>query len=83
MALSITITSVTQVYTIYLSFIAYTSQLNDVYAGSYIYDSFLPTSYLSTEIEGYTPSAHAIDFYGFNGFIIDNDGFAFSYSSTL
>ena len=83
MALSITITSVTQVYTIYLSFIAYTNRINDAYAGSYTYDSFLPTSYLSTEIEGYTPSPHAIDFYGFNGFIIANDGSAFSYDTTL
>ena len=82
-SLSITVTSVTQVYTIYISIVAYTSALTDVYAGTYTYDTFFPASSLSTQINGYVPTPFAISLYGFSGFIINNNGSNFSFRASL
>jgi cysteine-rich repeat protein len=70
-------TTATQVHSIFVSYIAYDPNIQNLVAGNYVYNKYLPASSLT-----FTPpigvSNNNVAFHGFNGFIANNNkgGFA-------
>lgn len=64
-------TSATQVQSIFVSYIVYDPSIQNLVAGNYIYNEYLPSAYLQ-----FTPpigvSRNNAAFHGFNSFIIKN-----------
>lgn len=75
-AITVSVTTVTQVQSLFISYIAFSSSYTGASIGSYLYDSYIPSSNLF-----YTPqtsiSINLAQFYGFNGFILSNGGSGF------
>lgn len=65
-------TSATQVHSIFVSYVAYDPNIQNLVAGSYVYNKYIPTSSLS-----HTPpigvSNNNVALHGFNGFIANNN----------
>jgi len=75
------VTTVTQVQALFISYIAYGSEYSDIYAGSYLFDTYIASANLV-----HTPPANLtsnmVDFYGLNGFILNNNEAGFRISSS-
>ena len=79
-AVTISVTTATQVQALFVSYIAIGSAFKDAYFGSYDYITYDATTQLthSTSVD---LSNNLVDFYGFNGFILNNNGADFKLSS--
>ena len=64
-------TSATQIYSLFVSYVVYSSSLQNAVAGTYTYTKYIPSSNLQ-----FTPpigvSNNNVAFHGFNGFIVRN-----------
>lgn len=78
--MTISVTTATQIQSLFISYIAIDSTLTFAYLGNYLYSSYNPIAQLShaptTDL-----SSNIISFYGFNGFIVSNNQAAFQLSS--
>jgi hypothetical protein len=79
-SVTISVTTATQIQSLFISYIAIDSTLTYAYFGNYLYSSYNPVAQLShaptTDL-----SSNIISFYGFNGFIVSNNQAAFQLSS--
>ena len=78
--MSITVTTATQVQAILISYIGWGSEFKDIYANNYLFDTYIASVSL-THTPPRSLTDNLVDFYGFNGFIVDNNGSDFSLSS--
>ena len=75
-------TSATQVHSIFVSYVAYDPNIQNLVAGSYVYNKYVPASSLShTPPIGVSNSNVAL--HGFNGFIANNNQANFILSGVL
>ena len=78
----LTSTSATQVHSIFVSYVAFDPNIQNLVAGNYVYNKYLPRSSLS-----FTPpigvSNNNLAFHGFNGFIANNNQANFILSGVL
>lgn len=72
-AITVSVTTVTQVQTLFVSYIAFGSDLENIFIGNYTYDTYVPSAVL-THVPSVSLRENVGDFYGFNGFIINNNG---------
>lgn len=79
-AVTISVTTATQVQALFVSYIAMGSQFADVFIGNYNYETYDPTTTLA-HAPAVDVSKNLIDFYGFSGFILNNNGADFKLSS--
>ena len=66
-------TSATQIYSLFISYIAYSSNIPNLIAGTYTYKQYIPSSNLISLVTIDTRKPNAV-IHGFNGFIIQNFG---------
>lgn len=75
-------TSATQVHSLFVSYIAYSSTILNLVAGNYVYNKYTPTMSLlfstTTDI-----SNNNIGFHGFNSFIVRNTRSSFSLNALV
>jgi cysteine-rich repeat protein len=75
-------TTATQVHSIFVSYVAYDPIIQNLVAGSYVYNKYVPSSSLQ-----FTPpigvSGNNVAFHGFNGFIANNNRAALSLAAAL
>lgn len=64
-------TSATQILSLFVSYIVYNPNIQNLVAGTYVYNDYAPTSSL-TFAPPIGVSNNNIGFHGFNGFIIRN-----------
>lgn len=80
-AVSITVTTVTQIQSIFISYIGWGSEFTEIHTGSFLFDTYVASASLA-----HTPSVNLtknlVDFYGFNGFILNNNGADFKLSTS-
>ena len=76
-AITVSVTTVTQVQSLFVSYIAYGSDLENIYLGQYIYDAYAAAINLA-HIPNVDISKNLVDFYGFNGFILGNNRNSFA-----
>lgn len=81
-SLSVTVTSNTKVFSVYLSLIAYDCTLQNVVASNYEYTAYFPNPSLSTALTYPLPN-HSLDFYGVTGFLITNTGSSFLFETAF
>jgi hypothetical protein len=82
-ALSVTVSSMTKIFNVFISFIAYDNTLTNVYSGNYEYNTFLASSTL-TNTPASTLVPNLIDFTGITGFIIGSSSSStFLFNSTF
>ena len=65
---------------IFISYIAYGSEFTDIYAANYLFDTYVASASLS-HAPTINVTVNLVDFYGFNGFILNNNGADFKLSS--
>lgn len=65
----------------FVSYIAYGSDYSTIYSANYLFDTYVASANLA-----HTPTvnltANSVDFYGFNGFILNNNGADFKVSTS-
>jgi len=66
-------TSATQIYSLFISYIAYSSNIPNLIGGTYTYKQYIPSSNLISLVTTDTRKPNAV-IHGFNGFIIQNLG---------
>ena len=69
--MQITTTSNTEVFLVFISFVAYNANVQNAVASRYEYNSFQPINQLSTSLSS-TQASSSLDFAGVTGFIITN-----------
>lgn len=73
-------TTATQVQAVLISYIGWGSEFSDIYAGNYLFDTYIASASL-THNPPTNVTANLADFYGFNGFILNNNGADFRLST--
>jgi hypothetical protein len=79
-SVTIEVTTVTQVHSLFVSYIAYGTGFSGFVSGNYLFDTYIPSASLSYSISQNLTN-DIVDFYGFNGFILDNNGADFQLSA--
>lgn len=79
-SVSITVSSATKLFNVFLSLVAYDSTLQYAYSGFYSYDNYFP-SYSLTAAVKFALENNTLDFYGVNGFIIGNNNSQFLFDA--
>jgi len=70
-------TSDTRVQSLFVSFVAYDHRIQNIVAGTYVYEDYVPTRALRF-IPSVDVSNNNLALHGFNGFIVNNNRMAFS-----
>ena len=80
-AVTISVTTITQVHSLLVSYIGYGSEFSNIYVGNYLFDTYLPSANL-IHAPVSNVSGNVVDFYGINGFILNNNGADFRIATT-